>query len=38
MEREELLLKAKRINTYNNKDQKEIYYETLKEFNNFSES
>ena len=38
MEREELLLKAKRINTYNNKEQKEIYYETLKEYDNFSES
>lgn len=38
MEREALLLKAKRINTYNNKEQKEIYYETLKEFDNFSES
>lgn len=38
MEKEILLLKAKRINTYNNKEQKEIYYETLKKFDEFSES
>ena len=38
MERETLLLKAKRINIYNNKEQKEIYFETVREFDNFSES
>ena len=38
MEKEILLLKTKRINTYNNKEQKEIYYETIKKFDEFSES
>ena len=33
-----LLLKAKRINTYNNKEQKEIYDEVIKNFDKFSES
>jgi len=38
MEKEKLLLRTKRINTYNNKEQKEIYYETLKNFEHFTES
>lgn len=38
MDKEMLLLKAKRINTYNNKEQKEIYDEVIKNFDKFSES
>ena len=38
MDKEILLLKTKRINTYNNKEQKEIYDETIKNFDKFSES
>ncbi len=38
MDKETLLLKIKRINTYNNKKQKEIYDETIKKIDKFSES
>ena len=37
MKKEELLLKAKKINTYNINEQKDIYDEIIKKFDEFSE-